>query len=160
MEAIRINLSQQEYQNLSSMTEIIRGQIKEYKSNSTGFLDWRYVCSTLYRYRFQFDMAIREQGFEVYEVESMIYMIKHLSQQKNNEMLYLKLVDSLQKFVIEPFGAFKEINDWFNSHKYLKSTFGNIDYKDLPEMYQDYLQEKYAQSKEIIPNDDNDFFPI
>ena len=148
MEAIRINLNSQEYKNLTSMTEIVRGQIKEYKSNFTGFLDWRYVCSSLHRYRFQFDMAIREQDYEVYEVESMIYMIKHLSQQKNNEMLYLKLVDSLQKFVIEPFGAFKEINNWYDAH-ILKSTFGDMDYKDLPEMYQDYLQEKYAQSKEI-----------
>lgn len=151
MESIRITFNKQEYQNLSSMTEIIRGQIKEYKPNTTGFLDWRYVCSTLYRYRFQFDMAIREQGFEVYEVESMIYMIKHLSQQKNNEMLYLKLVDSLQKYFIEPFGEFKAINDWYNAHHYFKSTLGDMDYKDLPEMYQDYLHEKFAQSKENIP---------
>ena len=148
---IKVWIKHQEIGNLTAMSQIIRGQVKEYKISTIGFLDWRYVCSSLHRKKLQWINNDGYVDFEVYEIESMIYMIKHLSQQKNNEMLFLKFVDSLQKFVIEPFGEFKAINDWYNAHEYFKSTLGNTEFKDLPEMYQDYLQEKYAQSKETKP---------
>ena len=143
IERVKIDLRESEFENLSVMTEMVSSQIKRFLPSKTGFLEWKFVCGALHRKFFANGFSTRETRFEIYEIEAMLYMIGYLNQQKNNEMLYLKLQSSIHSFVVEPTGQYKVLVDWYNDN--LKRIFYNTDFEELNEIVQDYVNEKYLQ---------------
>jgi hypothetical protein len=156
MDRINIKLKRQEAQNIQQMCLEIREGLLTYRKNFTGFLDWRYVVCSLGERKLagihDSSKEIFDFQFEVYEVESMIMMVKWLSQQKNNEFLMLKLIDSIFTYMLLPSGIYQDIIDWYTKNTFIKEyIFDNKSWIDLDVYEVEYLKERFAGAKAETP---------